>query len=51
MLKSLGKAMLRRLGKAVLVGWLQGEYSVSGAEIDIILKKKHEAIFTAFRLD
>lgn len=36
---------------AVLVGWLQGEYNVSGQEIDIILKKKHEAIFSAFRLD
>jgi AcrR family transcriptional regulator len=36
---------------AVLVGWLKGEYNVSGKEIDIILKKKHEAIFSAFRLD
>jgi AcrR family transcriptional regulator len=35
----------------ILIGWLQGEYNVSGNEIDIILKKKHEAIFSAFRLD
>jgi AcrR family transcriptional regulator len=36
---------------AVLVGWLQGEYSASSTEMDLILKKKHEAIFSAFRFD